>query len=170
MQIYIDKVINVNLLPKLSISSVMTFYIFCRKLLLINYKYRNLPRVTTYFPSPVSTIYLKVIYFIMLAYSLMLTSERSIGSVVFVYAILRGCMFMKRQGSTKKDVVYLGRPVPSYMSDRLERKRQNAGGGYGHGVRWSSHTAQIFLTRPSVSSCVRHGCIPLEGFPARGDI
>ncbi len=65
----------------------------------------------------------------MLAYSLMLTSERSIGSVVFVYAILRGCMFMKRQGSTKKDVVYLGRPVPSYMSDRLERKKHNAGGG-----------------------------------------
>ncbi len=28
-----------------------------------------------------------------------------------------------------------------------------------------SHTAQIFLTRPSVSSCVRHGCNPLEMFP-----
>ncbi len=33
-----------------------------------------------------------------------------------------------------------------------------------HGGRWSSHTAQIFLTRPSVSSCVRHGCNPLERF------
>jgi hypothetical protein len=73
---------------------------------------------------------------------------------------------MERHGITKWDV-HLGRPkAPSYMSDRLERKRQNAGGGYGHGVRWSSHTAQIFLTRPSVSSCVRHGCNSLERFPS----
>ncbi len=35
-----------------------------------------------------------------------------------------------------------------------------------HGGRWSSHTAQIFLTRPSVSSCVLHGCHPLERFPS----
>ncbi len=34
-----------------------------------------------------------------------------------------------------------------------------------HGGRWSNHTAQIFLTWPSVSSCVRHGCNPLERFP-----
>jgi len=29
-----------------------------------------------------------------------------------------------------------------------------------------NHTAQIFLTWPSVSSCVRHGCHPLEKIPA----
>jgi hypothetical protein len=34
-----------------------------------------------------------------------------------------------------------------------------------HGGRWSNHTAQIFLTCPSVSSCVRHGFNPLERFP-----
>ncbi len=40
-----------------------------------------------------------------------------------------------------------------------------------HEGRWSSHPAQIFLTRPSVSSCVRHGCNPLERFPGKcGDI
>jgi hypothetical protein len=37
--------------------------------------------------------------------------------------------------------------------------------GFLHGGRWSNHTAQIFLTWPSVSSCVRHGCNPLERFP-----
>ncbi len=36
---------------------------------------------------------------------------------------------------------------------------------YEHGGRWSNHTAQIFLTWPSVSSCVHHGCNPLEKFP-----
>jgi hypothetical protein len=30
---------------------------------------------------------------------------------------------------------------------------------------WSNHTAQIFLTRPSVSSFVRHGCNRQERFP-----
>ncbi len=29
-----------------------------------------------------------------------------------------------------------------------------------------NHNAQIFLTRLSVLSCVRHGCHPLEKFPA----
>jgi hypothetical protein len=33
------------------------------------------------------------------------------------------------------------------------------------GGRWSSHTAHILLTRPSVSSCVRQGCNPLKSFP-----
>ena len=37
-------------------------------------------------------------------------------------------------------------------------------GGKIHGGRWSNHTAQIFLTWPSVSSCERHGCHPLEKF------
>ncbi len=36
-----------------------------------------------------------------------------------------------------------------------------------HGGRWSKHTAQIFLTWPSVWSCVRHGCNPLEKFTAQ---
>ncbi len=29
-----------------------------------------------------------------------------------------------------------------------------------------NHNAQIFLTRPSVWSCERHGCHPLEKIPA----
>jgi hypothetical protein len=51
--------------------------------------------------------------------------------------------------------------------------RGGGGGGEGGGtVRYSqgfvikgiNHKGQIFLTRPSVSSCVRHGCNPLERF------
>jgi hypothetical protein len=38
---------------------------------------------------------------------------------------------------------------------------------FSHGGRWSNHTAQIFLTWPSVSSCVRHGCHRLEKFTAK---
>ncbi len=40
----------------------------------------------------------------------------------------------------------------------------------GFVIKGINHTGQIFLTRPSVSSCVRHGCNPLERFPASGDI
>ena len=34
----------------------------------------------------------------------------------------------------------------------------------GFVIKGINHTGQIFLTRPSVSSCVRHGCNPLERF------
>ncbi len=36
----------------------------------------------------------------------------------------------------------------------------------GFVIKGTNHTGQIFLTRPSVSSCVRHGCHPLEKIPA----
>jgi hypothetical protein len=36
----------------------------------------------------------------------------------------------------------------------------------GFVIKGINHTGQIFLTRPSVSSCVRHGCNPLEKIPA----
>ncbi len=36
----------------------------------------------------------------------------------------------------------------------------------GSVIKRINHTAQIFLTRPNVSSCERHGCHPLERFPA----
>ncbi len=36
----------------------------------------------------------------------------------------------------------------------------------GFVIKGINHTGQIFLTRPSVSSCVRHGCHPLEKIPA----
>jgi hypothetical protein len=44
--------------------------------------------------------------------------------------------------------------------ERIKRKQNTR----DHGGRWSNHTAQLFLTWPSVSSCVRHGCHPLEKF------
>jgi hypothetical protein len=34
----------------------------------------------------------------------------------------------------------------------------------GFVIKGINHTGQIFLNRPSVSSCVRHGCNPLERF------
>ena len=34
----------------------------------------------------------------------------------------------------------------------------------GFVIKGINHTGQIFLIRPSVSSCVRHGCNPLERF------
>ncbi len=36
----------------------------------------------------------------------------------------------------------------------------------GFVIKGINHTGQIFLTRPSVSSCVRHCCHPLEKIPA----
>ena len=36
----------------------------------------------------------------------------------------------------------------------------------GFVIKGINHTGQIFLTRPSVWSCVRHGCHPLEKIPA----
>ncbi len=41
-----------------------------------------------------------------------------------------------------------------------------SGEGYTQGfvIKGINHTGQIFLTRPSVSSCVRHGCNPLIRF------
>ncbi len=36
----------------------------------------------------------------------------------------------------------------------------------GFVIKGINHTGQIFLTRPSVSSCVRHGCHLLEKIPA----
>jgi hypothetical protein len=43
------------------------------------------------------------------------------------------------------------------LADRIDQ---------GFVIKGINHTGQIFLTRPSVSSCVRHGCHPLEKIPA----
>ncbi len=46
----------------------------------------------------------------------------------------------------------------------MNKQRTRDGKNQGFVIKGINHTGQIFLTWPSVSSCVRHGCNPMERF------
>ncbi len=64
------------------------------------------------------------------------------------------------------DKSYVALTSSSYLLLHFYSRRSNSQGFVIQGI---NHTAQIFLTQPSVLSCVRHGCNPLEKFTAEND-